>query len=61
VPSRDESHESTPRGGVNRCNANQNAEMQQLIMNSANGQFKSRSEARFSIKGSKTSPLYSSR
>jgi len=29
-------------------------------MNDANGQLKSRSEARFPMKGSKTSPLYSS-
>ena len=47
--------------GVNRCNANLMANYAEFKMNDANDQLKTRSEARFSVKGSKTSPLYSSR
>jgi len=47
--------------GLNKCNANLIANYAEFKTNDANGQLKTRCEAGFPVKGSKTYSLYSSR
>ena len=46
---------------MSRCNINLMANNAEFKMNYTNCQLKTRSEARFSMKSSRTSPLYSSK